>query len=209
MKFSKAKREKTAKEELGAHKIEKAKQKRGFSMRFRFLCYPAFLPLLFVLFLAFTSCESNDDFLSWNKGEVVFVGEYEEDGCVFRARFTLNGREEILVEMLSPDSVTGISYKKSGERITADCGGTTLSLSSAPAAITHALLFLPENPLREGVVREGAVKTETLRASEGIYKIRYSAKGIPEEILLLSDGDQKSLYIVSFSSDGGNASQEP
>lgn len=178
-------------------------------MRSRFLCLWAFLLLFTALSPALVSCEKDGDFLSWNKGSLAFIGEYEEDGCVFRARFYLDGHNSVSVEMLSPDSVTGIIYKKSGDMITAEYGDVSLSLSSPPAAISYALLAVPEDPLLESVVKEGAVKTETVRAKGGIYKIRYSAEGLPEEIVLLSEGTQKSLYIVSFPSSEGELSEAP
>lgn len=178
-------------------------------MRVRFLPPAALLLLAICLFPLFVSCRHDGDFLSWNKEKIVFIGEYEEDGCIFRARFSLEGRDKISVEMLSPDGVNGITYRKDGDGISSECGGVTLPLSAAPAAISYALLALPEEPLLESVVKEGAVKTETVRARDGIYKIRYLASGAPEEIVRLSDGAPKSLYIVTFSSDDTRGEETP
>jgi len=170
-------------------------------MRLRLIPFCALLLLFTCLSPLFVSCKNDGDFLSWNKGRIVFIGEYEEDGCVFRARFSLDGSDKISVEMLSPDGVKGIVYRKNGDSILSECGGVTLPLSVTPAAISYALFALPESPLLESVVKEGAVKTETVRAQNGIYKIRYAATGLPEEILCLSESAPKSLYIVSFSSE--------
>lgn len=178
-------------------------------MHRRLFSLSALLLILASLFPLFVSCHYEEDFLSWNKESITFIGEYEEDGCVFRAVFSLDGRDKISVEMLSPSGVKGIVYRKSGDVNTSEHGGITLPLSATPAAISYALLALPEDPLLESVVKEGAVKTETVRAKDGVYKIRYLPKGTPEEIVRLSDGGSKSLYIVSFSPDGIGEAQVP
>ena len=167
-------------------------------MRFLISRFGALLLLLPILLSVLVSCKENTDFLSWNKERLVFIGEYEEDGTVFRARFTLDGRDDVKAEMLAPDAVSGITYIKTGDAISAVYGELSLALAAPPSAIAHALLVFPEEPLLESVVKEGAVKTETLRAKGGVYQIRYAKDGLPEEILCLSDGVQKSLYIVSF-----------
>lgn len=177
-------------------------------MRFLISRFGALLLLLPILLSVLVSCKENTDFLSWNKERLVFIGEYEEDGTVFRARFTLDGRDDVKAEMLAPDAVSGITYIKTGDAIKAEYGEVSLALAAPPSAISHALLALPEEPLLESVVKEGAVKTETLRAKGGVYQIRYSKEGLPEEILCLSDGAQKSLYIVSFLKDGDAEKQE-
>ena len=178
-------------------------------MRFLISRFGAVLLLLPTLFFVFVSCKENTDFLSWNKGRLVFIGEYTEDGSVFRARFTLDGRDAVKAEMLSPDAVCGVTSIKTGDAIKAEYGEVSLALAAPPSAISHALLALPEEPLLESVVKEGAVKTETLRAKGGVYQIRYSKEGLPEEILCLSDGVQKSLYIVTFLSENGAEQREP
>lgn len=159
------------------------------------VCMTLFCLILPVLF----SCAAReDDFLAWNKAPLSFVGVYEADGVSFRAHFSLNGRDDVTVTLLSPSESAGVVYEKKGTAVTARCGDVAISLSSSPAAVEAALLCYPEAPVLDTVLSEGAVRTETVRASGGVYKIRYGRDGLPEEILLESGGTPFSLFIESF-----------
>ena len=159
----------------------------------------AYLALFCLILPALFSCaESDDDFLAWNKAPLSFVGVYEADGISLRAHFSLNGRDDVAVTLLSPSEGAGIVYEKKGAAVTARCGDTAIPLSTSPAAVEAALLCYPESPVLDKVLSEGAVRTETVRASGGVYKIRYGRDGLPEEILLESGGAPFSLFIESF-----------
>ena len=96
------------------------------------VCMTLFCLILPVLF----SCAAReDDFLAWNKAPLSFVGVYEADGVSFRAHFSLNGRDDVTVTLLSPSESAGVVYEKKGTAVTARCGDVAISLSSSPAAL--------------------------------------------------------------------------
>lgn len=158
----------------------------------------AVLLLLFLLPALFSCTSRDSDFLAWNKSPLRFVGVYAVDGVSYRASFALDGRDVMTVTLLSPTEALGVVYEKSGDTVNARYGDVTLPLSATPAAIEAALLCYPENPVLDTVLSEGAVRTETVRADGGIYKIRYGADGLPEEILLENGDAPTSLFIESF-----------
>ena len=171
--------------------------------RKKFLC----LSLLLVSALLFSCVPQEVSPLPWNRGELSFLGSYEENGVTFTAHFSvsataattvLDGRSAT-VTLISPSSVEGITYRLDGDGYSVERDGERVLLSLCPAPIASLLLFFPTDATLGHVESTGDGRTETVLAADGTYVYVYTAEGERPTSVTKDDGIfHRSLTVIAW-----------
>lgn len=139
------------------------------------------LLMLILTVLSLSSCKAHDDFLSWNEPPLSFIGEYEENGVLFTARFTADG-ERLTAVILSPEAAADVTYTLANGVVTVSYGGVTERIETLPAPLTRFLLLYPENAVLSRVTQEADARLVYVVADGGSYCYRFDGDGLPTHV---------------------------
>ena len=152
--------------------------------------------LLLSLVLSLTACNRQDNFLSWNAPPLSFIGEYEENGVRFTARFSAEG-DQLCAAILSPDDAAGVSFCMKKGICTVTYGDHTEQINTVPAPICRFLLLYPEAPVLSQVVRDGNARLVYVSGRDGSYCYRFEEGSLPTSVTAETESGFLSLTIRS------------